>query len=226
MRTGTGAYRQHIRTNASFTRTLPPAPHGNLASRRTYRLTKQAIFHGSTTLESVTTFTMSDDLALARAAAANADLISLSRFRAQDLVVTTKPDRTPVTDADVAVEDTITSTILASRPHDAILGEERGSSTKNTGQQPGRQWIIDPIDGTVNFLRGVPIWATLIALAIDGNPVVSVQCSRSGPTLVGGHRSRSLDKEDRPHRSNATGRELSDVARGCHRQLQLSPRMD
>ena len=117
---------------------------------------------------------MSDDLALARAAAANADLISLSRFRAQDLVVTTKPDRTPVTDADVAVEDTITSTILASRPHDAVLGEERGSSTKSTGQQPGRQWIIDPIDGTANFLRGVPIWATLIALAIDGNPVVSV----------------------------------------------------
>jgi histidinol-phosphatase len=117
---------------------------------------------------------MSDDLALARAVAANADLVSLSRFHAQDLVVSTKPDRTPVTDADTAVEDIITSMILASRPNDAVLGEERGSTSHTIGQQPGRQWIIDPIDGTANFLRGVPIWATLIALAIDGDPVVGV----------------------------------------------------
>jgi histidinol-phosphatase len=119
-------------------------------------------------------FSPSDDLALALAAAANADLVSLPRFRAQDLVVTTKPDRTPVTDADQAVEKLIRSTITAARPDDAILGEEMGSTSESSGPQPGRQWIIDPIDGTAGFLRGLPIWATLIALAIDGEPVVGV----------------------------------------------------
>ena len=122
----------------------------------------------------MTEFSLDDDLALALTAAAGADLISLDRFRAQDLVVSTKPDRTPVTDADTAVEDFIRSTLLASRPDDAILGEERGSSSVESGPQPGRQWIIDPIDGTANFLRGVPIWATLIALVVDGNPVLSI----------------------------------------------------
>ena len=119
-------------------------------------------------------FSSSDDLALALAAAANADLVSLPRFRAQDLVITTKPDRTPVTDADQAVEKLIRSTIAAARPDDAILGEEMGSTSKTVGPQAGRQWIIDPIDGTAGFLRGLPIWATLIALAIDGEPVVGV----------------------------------------------------
>jgi histidinol-phosphatase len=119
-------------------------------------------------------FSPSDDLALALAAAANADLVSLPRFRAQDLVITTKPDRTPVTDADQAVEKLIRSTIAAARPDDAILGEEMGLTSESAGPQPDRQWIIDPIDGTAGFLRGLPIWATLIALAIDGEPVVGV----------------------------------------------------
>jgi len=122
----------------------------------------------------VSPFTLSDDLALARAAVATADLVSLNRFRAQDLVVNTKPDQTPVTDADTAVEDIIRASLRSARSGDAILGEERGTTADSPGPQPGRQWIIDPIDGTVNFLRGVPIWATLIALAIDGDPVVSV----------------------------------------------------
>jgi histidinol-phosphatase len=122
----------------------------------------------------VVNFSPSDDLALALAAAANADLVSLPRFRAQDLVITTKPDRTPVTDADQAVEKLIRSTIATARPDDAILGEEMGSTSETVGPQPGRQWIIDPIDGTAGFLRGLPIWATLIALAIDGEPVVGV----------------------------------------------------
>ena len=119
-------------------------------------------------------FSLADDLALAQSAAAGADLISLDRFRSQDLVITTKPDRTPVTDADTAVEDFIRSTLSASRPDDAILGEERGSSSQEQGSQPGRQWIIDPIDGTANFLRGVPIWATLIALTVAGKPVLGM----------------------------------------------------
>jgi histidinol-phosphatase len=119
-------------------------------------------------------FSPSDDLALALTTAASADLVSLPRFRAQDLVITTKPDRTPVTDADQAVEKLIRSTIAAARPDDAILGEEMGSTSKTVGPQAGRQWVIDPIDGTAGFLRGLPIWATLIALAIDGEPVVGV----------------------------------------------------
>ena len=117
----------------------------------------------------MTTYTPSDDLGLALTLAGEADLISLDRFRALDLVVTTKPDRTPVTDADQAVERVIRNGILAARPNDSILGEEFG--TEGSGS---RQWIIDPIDGTANFLRGVPIWGTLIALAIDGDPVVGV----------------------------------------------------
>jgi len=128
----------------------------------------------STTLNGVTDFTISDDLALALAAAANADLVSMNRFQALDLEVSTKPDSTPVTDADKAVERIIRSTIEASRPDDHLYGEEFGSSSNAEGAQPGRQWIIDPIDGTAGFSRGIPIWGTLIALAIDGVPVLGV----------------------------------------------------
>jgi histidinol-phosphatase len=117
----------------------------------------------------MTDYSPSDDLSLALALAGNADLISLDRFTALDLVVTTKPDRTPVTDADQAVERSIRGGILAARPDDSILGEEYGTEGDSR-----RQWIIDPIDGTANFLRGVPIWGTLISLAVDGVPVVGV----------------------------------------------------
>jgi histidinol-phosphatase len=120
----------------------------------------------------VTEYSASDDLSLALALAGDADLISYDRFTAVDLVVTTKPDRTPVTDADQAVERSIRSGILASRPHDSVLGEEYGTEGDSS-----RQWIIDPIDGTANFLRGLPIWGTLIALAVDGVPVVGVVSS-------------------------------------------------
>lgn len=114
-------------------------------------------------------FTLADDLALARELADAADAISSARFTALDLVVTTKPDRTPVTDADQAVERAIRELLAEQRPNDGILGEEFGTAGSTT-----RQWIIDPIDGTAGFLRGVPIWATLIALAVDGVPVVGV----------------------------------------------------
>jgi len=120
----------------------------------------------------VTDYSPSDDLSLALKLAAEADLISMERFSALDLVVTTKPDRTPVTDADQAVERSIRAGIAAARPDDSILGEEYG--TEGSGS---RQWIIDPIDGTANFLRGVPIWGTLIALAVDGVPIVGVVSS-------------------------------------------------
>ena len=105
-----------------------------------------------------------------------ADAISTERFRANDLLVTMKPDMTHVTDADKAVESAIRGGLADSRPDDAILGEEFGGSGEATGSAnaPHRQWIVDPIDGTANFVRGVPVWATLISLAIDGVPVLGV----------------------------------------------------
>ena len=113
-----------------------------------------------------------EDLDLALELADLADAVSLARFRAVDLDVQTKPDRTPVTEADLAVERTIRDRLAEARPGDGILGEEFGTEGDST-----RQWIIDPIDGTANFLRGVPVWGTLIALAVDGVPVVGVASS-------------------------------------------------
>ncbi len=108
-----------------------------------------------------------DDLRLAHVLADTADSITMSRFRALDLGVETKPDLTPVSDADKRVEEAIRSTLSRSRSRDAVLGEEMGT----TGHGP-RRWILDPIDGTKNFVRGVPVWATLIAL-MDGDEVVA-----------------------------------------------------
>lgn len=107
---------------------------------------------------------MSPDLELALRLAEAANGISLGRFRARDLVVETKADATPVTDADRAVEAEIRRILAAERPDDGVLGEEEGSA--DTGA--ARRWIVDPIDGTRNFSRGIPVWATLIALEEDG----------------------------------------------------------
>jgi histidinol-phosphatase len=115
---------------------------------------------------------LAEDLALALDLADRADAISLSRFRAVDLEVSTKPDRTPVTEADLAVERAIRDRLAEARPADGVLGEEFGAVGSTQ-----RQWIVDPIDGTSNFLRGVPVWGTLIALAVDGDPVVGVASS-------------------------------------------------
>jgi histidinol-phosphatase len=112
-----------------------------------------------------------DDLALAHLLADTADAISMARFRAQDLHVSSKPDLTPVSDADTAVEKALRATLARTRPRDGVLGEEFGAIEAAAG--PGsRQWIIDPIDGTKNFVRGVPIWGTLIAL-MDADQVVA-----------------------------------------------------
>ncbi|GAB3090517.1 inositol monophosphatase family protein [Nocardioides zeae] len=113
-----------------------------------------------------------DDLRLAHLLADDADSISLDRFKAVDLHVMSKPDLTPVTDADQAVESTIRAKLGRVRSRDAILGEEEGVTPgQGTG---GRRWIIDPIDGTKNFVRGVPVWATLIGLEVDGEIVAGV----------------------------------------------------
>ena len=123
-----------------------------------------------------------DDLALAHALADLADAITLDRYQSQDLVITTKPDNTPVTDADRAVETAIREALGAHRTDDGLVGEEFGSDKGSSG----RYWVIDPIDGTKNFMRGVPTWATLIALVqvdASGNEEVVVGIA-SAPALA------------------------------------------
>src|SRR4051794_13171174 len=114
-----------------------------------------------------------DDLALAHLLADAADSISTARFRALDLHVASKPDLTPVSDADTAVETAIRATLARARPRDGVLGEEYGMSEPAAGAGT-RHWVVDPIDGTKNFIRGVPVWATLIALIEDDAPVVGL----------------------------------------------------
>ena len=125
---------------------------------------------------------LQDDLALAHALADLADAISLDRYQAQDLVIATKPDNTPVTDADRAVETAIREALATHRNTDGLVGEEFGSD-KGTS---GRYWVIDPIDGTKNFMRGVPTWATLIALvSVDASGVEEVVVGiASAPALA------------------------------------------
>lgn len=109
------------------------------------------------------------DLALAQRLADAADAVTMSRFDASDLVVDLKADQSHVTEADLAAERAIRAMLEQERPDDGVFGEEFGSSGEST-----RQWIIDPIDGTANYLKGIPMWTTLIALAIDGVPRVGV----------------------------------------------------
>jgi histidinol-phosphatase len=122
----------------------------------------------------------SDDLALALEMADAADVLTLDRFQALDLVVETKPDLTPVSDADRAAEQLLRALIAARRPGDLVVGEEFGdgaggpASLDAGSAAGGRRWILDPIDGTKNYVRGVPVWATLIALVSDGEVVVGV----------------------------------------------------
>ena len=114
------------------------------------------------------------DLAFALQLADLADSLSLPRFRAGDLRVETKPDLSPVTDADRAVERALRELIARDRPGEGVLGEEEGDDGRRR-RRPSLavaartvRWILDPIDGTRNFSRGLPVWATLIALERDG----------------------------------------------------------
>ena len=112
---------------------------------------------------------LTDDLRLAHLLADDADSITTNRFKALDLHVVAKPDLTPVSDADTAVEEALRRTLGRARPRDAVHGEEM----EDTGWGP-RRWVIDPIDGTKNFVRGVPVWATLLALMISDEVAVGV----------------------------------------------------
>ncbi|GAA4592773.1 histidinol-phosphatase [Actinoplanes octamycinicus] len=151
-----------------------------------------------------------DDLALAHTLADSADAIAMARFRSLDLKVEAKPDLTPVSDADTAVEKSIRATLARARPRDGVLGEEFGRSEAAAG--PGtRHWVIDPIDGTKNYVRGVPIWATLIALMEGDTPVVGLV---SAPAL--GRRwwaGRGLGAFAGKHQHAATRIEVSQVRR-------------
>ncbi len=147
-----------------------------------------------------------DDLRLAHVIADQVDSLTMARFKALDLRVDTKPDTTPVSDADRSAEAMIRSQLSRTRPRDAVHGEEM----PDTGHGP-RQWVVDPIDGTKNFVRGVPVWATLLALLDNGEPVLGVV---SAPALgrrwwaakgSGAWSGRSL--------SSATRLRVSDVAR-------------
>ncbi|MGZ8695229.1 MAG: inositol monophosphatase family protein [Gaiellaceae bacterium] len=117
---------------------------------------------------------MGEDLAFALELADAADAVTLPRFRAADLRVDTKPDTTVVSDADRTAEDTIRELVRTRRTGEGVLGEEGGDDGTDV------RWVVDPIDGTQNFVRGVPVWATLIALEREGEPVVAVA---SAPAL-------------------------------------------
>jgi histidinol-phosphatase len=112
---------------------------------------------------------MSSHLDVALELADLADAITLARFRAPDLQVDTKSDNTPVTDADRATEQALRDALQRLRPEQAIVGEEFGGD----GQAEWR-WILDPIDGTINYANGVPVWATLIALMRGDRAVCGV----------------------------------------------------
>ncbi|HZD39018.1 MAG TPA: histidinol-phosphatase [Actinomycetes bacterium] len=118
------------------------------------------------------------DLEFALALADLADRVTMERFRAQDLVVETKPDLTPVTEADRAVERLLRRHIASQRPDHLVVGEEFGAG--GTGGAGSARWIVDPIDGTKNYVRGIPVFATLIGLERDGGMALGVA---SAPAL-------------------------------------------
>ena len=111
---------------------------------------------------------MSGDLEFAQSLADTADAITMRRFRALDLRVETKPDLTPVSDADRDAEEALRGAVAASGRGEGVLGEEFGDDGGDT------MWIVDPIDGTTNYVRGVPVWGTLLALVREGEVVCSL----------------------------------------------------
>jgi len=152
-----------------------------------------------------------DDLRLAHVICDQVDALTMSRFKALDLAVESKPDLSPVTDADRSAEELVRSQLKRTRPRDAVVGEEM----ETTGRGP-RQWVVDPIDGTRNFVRGVPVWATLIALLDHGRPVLGVVSAPAlnrrwwAATGSGAWTGRSLSNATRLHVSSV--RTLADAS--------------
>ena len=117
---------------------------------------------------------LDDDLKLALELADIADAVTMPRFRAADLEVETKPDLTPVTESDKAAELALREHLKRTRPNDGVIGEEFGGEPAQDGSADAREWIIDPIDGTKSYVRGMPTWSTLIALRSGGEMSVGV----------------------------------------------------
>ncbi len=146
-----------------------------------------------------------DDLRLAHVICDQVDALTTSRFKALDLAVESKPDLTPVTDADRSAEELVRSQLRRTRPRDAVVGEEY----EDTGHGP-RQWVVDPIDGTKNFVRGVPVWATLLSLLDAGRPVLGVVSAPAlnrrwwAATGSGAWTGRSLSSATRLHVSSVS----------------------
>ncbi len=154
-----------------------------------------------------------EDLELALELAEMADAITLARFRADDLIVETKPDLTPVSEADRAVERALRQRLQAVRPGDSVLGEEYGTLAAPDSR---RRWIVDPIDGTKSYVRGVPVWATLLALEEDGELTIGVVSAPAlgrrwwGSREAGAFVRDGLSPAPRPLRVSAV-RELDDA---------------
>ena len=151
---------------------------------------------------------VAEDLNVALELADVADRITMARFRADDLVVETKPDLTPVSEADTAVERAIREMLAEVRPQDSVLGEEYGAPADGGP----RRWIVDPIDGTKGYVRGIPVWATLLALQEDREPSVAVvsapamRCRWWAARGMGAFTDDGLSDGNRPLRVSAIGR--------------------
>jgi histidinol-phosphatase len=169
---------------------------------------------------------VADDLGLALELADAADAITASRYLAADLAVETKPDLTPVTEADRAVERAIRDSLAAARPDDGVVGEEYGSSGAGS-----RRWIVDPIDGTKNYVRGIPVWATLLALEVSGELALGVAsapalgrrwwASRGGGSFV-----REGGRGADPRRLRVSAVRSLDDAQLCFSELDSWPRVE
>lgn len=138
------------------------------------------------------------DLALALHLADVADAVTLPRFRAADLLVAAKADLTPVTEADRDAEALVRRVLADQRPLDSVVGEEMGTTGGGA-----RRWIVDPVDGTKNFVRGIPVWATLVALEQDGEVVVGVASAPALGRRWWAARGRGAHADGRPIRVSA-----------------------
>jgi len=171
---------------------------------------------------------LQDDLRLALELADIADAITMPRFLAADLQIETKPDLTPVTESDKAAELAIRERLKVARPGDAVIGEEFGGGDDDPGgAATGREWIIDPIDGTKSYVRGMPTWATLIALRVDGEIAVGVVAMPALPRRWWASRGGGAFADGRPmHVSEITSLADSQMAWSGIEDWEAAGRLD
>jgi histidinol-phosphatase len=163
---------------------------------------------------------MSDLLSFAHSLADLADELSLARFGALDLHVETKPDLTPVTETDKRIEKALRQRIAAERPGEAVVGEEEGAGG---AEQAAARWILDPIDGTRNYSRGIPVFATLIAFEADGVVELGLASAPALGRRWWAERGRGAFCTDGPINVSEVGRlEDATVSIGSGRRLKVS----